>query len=90
MKDKLLQIRVDEDFLSKLEYLKEINDCKNNSDAVRKTIEKEFREKKIRNKKESQCVWYREKCTLLNNPPWECIGCYERESVEEFLQKKAK
>lgn len=43
MKDKLLQIRVDDDFLSKLEYLKHINNYKNNSDTVVRTIEKEFR-----------------------------------------------
>lgn len=46
MKDKLLQIRVDESFLSKLEYLKKINDYKSNSETVVKTIEKEFRKEK--------------------------------------------
>ena len=43
LKDKLLQIRVDEDFLSKLEYLKKINDFKTTSETVIKLIEKEFR-----------------------------------------------
>lgn len=43
MKDKLLQMRVDEDFLSKLEYLKKINDFKSNAETIRKTVEKEFR-----------------------------------------------
>ena len=43
MRDKLLQIRVDEDFLSKLEYLRKINGFKNISETVRKIIEKEFR-----------------------------------------------
>lgn len=43
MKDKLLQMRVDDDFLSKLEYLKEINAYKSNAEVVRKIIEKEFR-----------------------------------------------
>lgn len=88
MKDKLLQMRVDEEFLSKLDYLKDINGYKNNSDTVTKTIEKEFRKEKIRNKKDSQCFWYIEKCTLLNNPPCECIGCYDRESLEEFCNKR--
>lgn len=43
MKKKLLQIRVDEEFLEKVEYLKEINNYKNTTDAIRKTIEKEYR-----------------------------------------------
>lgn len=49
MKDKLLQIRVDDEFQSKLEYLKEINDYKSNAETVRKTIEKEFRKETINN-----------------------------------------
>lgn len=43
MRDKLLQIRVDDGFLSKLEYLREINEFKSISETVRKIIEKEFR-----------------------------------------------
>lgn len=43
MKDKLLQIRVDEDFLSKLEYLQEINEFKSTAETVRKIVEKECR-----------------------------------------------
>lgn len=42
-KDKLLQIRVDDSFLSKLEYLQKINGFKTVSETVRKLIEKEFR-----------------------------------------------
>lgn len=43
MRDKLLQIRVDEDFLHKLEYLRKINGFKTIAETVRKIIEKEFR-----------------------------------------------
>lgn len=43
MKDKLLQIRVDEDFLSKIEYLRRINGFKTIAETVRKLIEKEYR-----------------------------------------------
>lgn len=43
MKSKLLQIRVDEDFLSKLEYLRKINGFKSIAETVRKIVEKEFR-----------------------------------------------
>lgn len=43
MKDKLLQIRVDEDFLQKLEYLRKINGFRTVAETVRKLIEKEFR-----------------------------------------------
>ena len=43
MKDKLLQIRVDKEFLSKLEYLRKINGFKSIAETVRKIVEKEFR-----------------------------------------------
>lgn len=42
-KDKLLQIRVDDGFLSKLEYLRKINGFKTIAETVRKIVEKEFR-----------------------------------------------
>lgn len=43
MKDKLLQIRVDDEFLSKLEYLQRINAYKTIAETIRKIVEKEFR-----------------------------------------------
>ena len=43
MKDKLLQIRVDEDFLSKLKYLQRINRFRTVAETVRKLLEKEYR-----------------------------------------------
>ena len=43
MRDKLLQIRVDEEFLFKLEYLRKINGFKSIAETVRKIVEKEFR-----------------------------------------------
>ena len=43
MKDKLLQIRCDSDFLSKVEYLRKINGFRNCSETVRKLLEKEYR-----------------------------------------------
>jgi len=46
LKDKLLQIRVDEDFLQKLDYLRKINGFKTVSETVRKIVEKEFRKEK--------------------------------------------
>jgi len=46
MKDKLLQIRVDKNFLSKLEYLRKINGFKTIAETVRKIVEKEFRKEK--------------------------------------------
>lgn len=47
MKNKLLQIRVNEDFLSKLRYLQKINDFKSIAETVRKIVEKEFRKEII-------------------------------------------
>ena len=43
MKDKLLQIRVDEDFLSKLKYLQRINGFRTVAETVRKLLEKEYK-----------------------------------------------
>ena len=42
MKDKELKIKVDEQFIEKVDYLQHINDYKNRSDTVRKVIEKEY------------------------------------------------
>ena len=43
MKDKLIQIRVDKEFLSKLDYLKQINGYRTIAETIRQIIEKEFR-----------------------------------------------
>lgn len=43
MKDKTLQIRVDEEFLSKLKYLQKINGWKTIAETVRELLEKEYR-----------------------------------------------
>ena len=41
-KDKEIRLRVDEDFIDKVDYLQRINDYKNRSDTVRKVVEKEY------------------------------------------------
>lgn len=46
MKDKILQIRVDAAFLSKLEYLRHINGFQSVAETVRKIVEKEWRKEK--------------------------------------------
>ena len=46
MKDKELKIKVDEQFIEKVDYLQRINDYKNRSDTVRKVVEKEYRKEK--------------------------------------------
>lgn len=43
MKDKMLRIRVDSEFLSKLEYLRRIHGFKTIAETVRKLLEKEYR-----------------------------------------------
>lgn len=43
MKDRKLQIRVDSDFLSKVEYLRKINGFRTVAETVRKIVEKEYR-----------------------------------------------
>lgn len=42
-KTKLLQIRVDEAFLQKIEYLKKIHAFQSIAETVRKIVEKEYR-----------------------------------------------
>ena len=42
MKDKELKIKVDDQFIEKVDYLQRINDFKNRSDAIRKIVEKEY------------------------------------------------
>ena len=43
MKDKTLIVKVDDQFIDKVDYLQRINDYKNRSDTVRKVVEKEYR-----------------------------------------------
>lgn len=43
MKDKLLQIRVDESFLKMLEYLRNVNGYRTIAETVRRIVEKEYR-----------------------------------------------
>ena len=42
MKDKEIRIRANNAFLDKVDYLQRINDYKNRSDTIRKTVEKEY------------------------------------------------
>lgn len=46
MKDKVLIVKVDDEFTEKVDYLQRINDYKNRSDTVRKVVEKEWRKEK--------------------------------------------
>lgn len=46
-KTKTLQIRVDEDFLSKLKYLQKINGFRTIAETVRRIVEKEYRKEKM-------------------------------------------
>lgn len=43
MKEERIEIRADEGFVEKVDYLKRINGFKNRSDTVRKVVEKEWR-----------------------------------------------
>lgn len=42
MKEERIEIRADEGFVEKVDYLQKINDFKNRSDTVRKVVEKEY------------------------------------------------
>ena len=47
MRNKLLQIRADEEFLSKLEYLREIFGFKTKSETVRAIVDKEWKKETL-------------------------------------------
>ena len=63
-KDKEIRLRVDEDFIDKVDYLQRINDYKNRSDTVRKVVEKEYRKEVFPC---GTCKCYEEKkCIIIN------------------------
>ena len=63
MKDKELKIKVDDQFIEKVDYLQRINDYKNRSDTVRKTVEKEYRKEQTR---EITCPYRQNNLCKLN------------------------
>ena len=46
MKEERIEIRANEEFVEKVDYLKRINDYKSRADTIRKTVEKEYRKEK--------------------------------------------
>lgn len=58
MRDKLLQITVDEDFLLKLEYLQKTNGTKSISETMRKIVEKEYEEENDNDEKKEELLDY--------------------------------
>lgn len=65
-KTKLLQIRVDDDFLFKVAYLKHINSYSTKAETVRKTIEKEFKKEIIKDKTHEQLIMSKEEILKLS------------------------
>lgn len=78
MKDKLIQIRADAEFLSKLEYLQMINGFKNISETIRKAVEKEYRKEKNSTQKRGEWVIRSPKPFFL----CKCSVCGETEEYE--------
>lgn len=76
MKDKLLQIRVDDDFISKIEYLKTINGYGSIAETVRKIIEKEFRKEN----QKSLCDGCVHNDNTMTNYYYFCSSCFRRQS----------
>lgn len=62
MKDKLLQVRVDEGFLSKLSYLQKVNGYKSIAETIRKIVEKEYRKETGHTDNFSKSVGYCKEC----------------------------
>ena len=58
MRDRLLQIRVDSDFLSKITYLQKINGYKSVAETVRKIVEKEYRKENDNDEKREELLDY--------------------------------
>ena len=76
MRDKTLQIRADDDFLAKVEYLRDINGWKTTSKTVRKIIEKEYEKES----KKKTGYWIRHDSAEEANgrliPNFECSECH--------------
>ena len=51
MKEERIEIRANEEFVEKVDYLQRINDYKNRSDTVRKVVEKEYRKETMEESK---------------------------------------
>lgn len=59
MKDKNLIIKVDDEFLGKVDFIEKINGYKNRSDAVRKLVEKEWRKDCVAFPNCQDCRYYK-------------------------------
>ena len=62
MKEERIEIRANEEFVEKVDYLKRINDYKSRADTIRKTVEKEYR-------KETDDCRYFPNCDLCPENP---------------------
>lgn len=78
MKDKLIQIRADAEFLSKLEYLQSINGFKSISETIRKIVEKEWRKEKGSTQKSAE--W--EQIGFGSLAIYHCSACGESEEYK--------
>lgn len=47
-KDKVVRLRVDEEFKNKLEYIKTINSYKSVAETIRKVVEKEYKKETMK------------------------------------------
>ena len=64
-------IKVDDEFLEKVDFIERINGYKNKSDTVRKTIEKEYqkeRENEVFRSVCDGCKYFKDNCEKL--APW--------------------
>ena len=86
MKDKEIKVKVNTEFIEKVDYLQRINDYKSRSDCIRKTVEKEYR--KERTALCEECALYDAKfcfCTggYVSHEGWhECLA-FERKEKED-------
>lgn len=89
MKDKLLQIRVTEEFLLKVDYLKRINGFRNTAETVRKIVEKEWRKEQLEADNaikwipfdaqlpsKNQTIIFTEICKAAEKKPYVGMGIY--------------
>ena len=86
MKEERIEIRANEKFVEKVDYLKRINDYKSRADTIRKTVEKEWRKERTALCKE--CALYEPKffaCKggYVSHEGWhECLAFVRKEKED--------
>lgn len=79
MKDKLLQIRVDDEFIEKIDNLQTIMECSNISETIRKVIDNAIADQERKNANCNRCI---HKNVCFDFWQSDMVTCEEERNVE--------